>query len=264
MSRKMKKALKYFDYWLGYYTSNECIGFQEVVGFDSQSKDTMNLVEWQSYRKGELTENDTWHSWMNLLATEERRKFLLFDFLTTKLSRNGKILDLGCGQGHVSIMLFHAGYQIVLSDFDETVIPKKLPPYNKLFSKYDLLSISSEELQEFSDILLVQVDYIFDGSVLEKFLKKCQKSQINVHFINTQILGPFRFLKFKYSETDRLKEPKLKVHGLMRSVGFYKRLAHSAGYTKLHFQRLQRIKSPNEDMSSYFYFGFLCNASVEK
>ena len=129
----MKRMLKDLDYFLSHFIQGECLGFQEVIGFESKSQDTMNLTEWESYRSNELTEEDDWLNWMNLLACKERRKFLLFDFLTTKISQNGKLLDIGCGQGHIPILLSHTGYDVVFSEFDETVIPKKIKPYNKMF-----------------------------------------------------------------------------------------------------------------------------------
>lgn len=253
----MKRIFKDLDYFLGRFTRNECKGFSEIVGFKSESQDTMNLTEWQSYRGNELAQEDDWQNWMNLLGGKERRKFLLFDFLTTKISQNGKLLDIGCGQGHISILLSHAGYDVVFSEFDETVLPNKIHPYNKMFQKHDLLSVTTEDLMKFSDILLVQVDYIFNGETLGIFLEKCKKSGVNVHFINTQILGPFRFLKFKKLESLNLNDPRIKTHGYMRSVGFYTCLAHAAGYNILDFQRIQRCKDSKEDLSSYFYFGML-------
>ena len=246
--------IKSLDYWLGKYSANECIGFlRKNPSFKSETDKTMNLSEWQDYRDNELLGKNDWESWMYLLAGKERIKFFLFDFLSTRFSKKSKILDVGCGQAHISMMLHYTGFDITLAEYDKSVVPRRISPFSNMFRDLDITNISIGELVGFTDILLVQVDYIFDSATLKTFLRKCRNAEVNVHFINTQVLGPLRFLKFKQSEKSRSNNPAAKEHGYMRSLGCYKELATACQYTKCNIKRLNGSKETSGTLSSYFY-----------
>ncbi len=247
------RIIKAFDSLIGRFFYLETLGFQEVKDFKSISNHNMVKDEWMSYRSLEQTSDNVLTNWLDLLAGKERRKFFIFDFLSTRISKNSKLLDIGCGQAHISVMLYHFGIDVDFSEYDDSVIPNKLKPYSDKFHNYDFENISVNELSKYDDILMVQVDYIFSTNTLIKFFKKCKLANVRVHIVNTQIFGPARYFKFKSIESKRKNDRSIKQHGFMRTIGSYKKIAALSNYKGI---KSKKISGYNDEISSYYYFNF--------
>lgn len=98
--------------------------------------------------------------WSSRESTPDILKFIN-DY---KISKNDKILDLGCGEGRDAISLLNKGYNVFAVDYSRTVIEKckELSDYkfNDRFKQFDLIS----------DRMRKKFDYIYSIAVLHMFV----------------------------------------------------------------------------------------------
>ena len=223
----MYKIFKNADTYLGNFFDLEMQGFSGPDKFLSVSKDTMVIEEWISYRMLELSDTDDMHSWLKLLAGKESRKFLIFSELVNLLNREGRFLDFGCGQGHIGILLSLAGYNVSFCDYSDFVVPARIELTKGRFFKANFETFNG--FNEFDVVVITQVDYIFDKSTLELYLKRAAVCHTRVIIITTQLLGPCRYIKNLFQISKRLRDRNLKKHGYLRSLGVYKQIGRKIG-----------------------------------
>lgn len=81
-----------------------------------------------------------------------------------KISKDSKILDLGCGEGRDSIYLLNNGYNVLAVDYSKTAIEKcrelSNNNYNEKFMQFDLIK----------DRLNDKFDFIYSIAVLHMFI----------------------------------------------------------------------------------------------
>jgi len=209
----------------------------------------MSLEEWSSYRERELIHGNTLMSWLALLAGKESRKFLLYNELKSIISIDKPVVDFGCGQSHIGILLKVAGFEVLFSDADDTVLPAILSEFKTSFLKYSFPDVGFIPVG--STVLLTQVDYIFSKDELEGFLTALRKKSCEVIFINTQISGPFGLVRSKLLFRSRLANSKLKRHGFKRTLGTYNKLGKLTGFSAVKIFRSDTI-----ELKSYYFIHF--------
>ena len=207
----------------------------------------MDLEEWKSYHDLENpSEQAPIFSWLSLLSKKERRQFLIFHELT-KILDHKKILELGSGQGHIGVFLNLAGYDVSLSDFDDSVLVNQIKDIDLKVKEVDFAKIS-HDLETYSCVIAVQLDYIFDEDKLKNFFKICSLSKTDIIFVNSQIFGPINYINYSIKQNNRSKH--LKQHGYMKTLGFYKRLAKKNSM-KFSFKR-----SKHDLIDGYYFLKF--------
>lgn len=223
------KLIRLMDNYLGNLFAGEKTGFTEVDStWTSKSNEKMDREEWEDYRANEDVTNKTpMQSWLMSLATRERRKFYVFDELL-KITEYSRILELGSGQGHVGTMLNFAGRSTDLSEFSGGLLYPQISDFDFSHFQLDLNAIGEAILEKYDCVLGVQLDYIFDSEKIKRFLEKCSKSNTDVIFVNTQIIGPLNYLAYCFKQKSRLKV--LKKHGFVRSLGCYRKVGKIAGF----------------------------------
>jgi len=223
-----KRLIRCSDITLGGLFFFETHGFTAIDGFISEGRDTMNIKEWESYRTIEMTDSDSTTNWLKLIAGKEQRKFLIFSELVEKIPRNLRLLDFGCGQGHVGVLFSLAGYNVSFSDYTNLVIPAKLNWTKHNFFCADFKSFNN--FSEFDVILLTQVDYIFNKSEITDFLGRAKAHGCRVIFVTTQVFGPLGYFWSLINLPKRKLNPGIKFHGWMRTIGIYRRIGNKLGF----------------------------------
>lgn len=103
--------------------------------------------------------------------------FTIWNYVMSRLNKNDKILDLGCGPGHLSNLLYDNGFNYYIGvDFSEIAISMakdKVPIYN--FIKSDLYNFDFTEYADFKFISIEVFEHL-DDDIL--FIKKLPKSNI--------------------------------------------------------------------------------------
>lgn len=245
----MNKYLRIIDTKLGSQIQRETFGFIGGDEFDKVSHETMNKLEWESYRNRERQSNDAVLDWLKVLANRESRKFLIYLDIKEFIVNSNRLLDFGCGQGHVGVMMMLRGNEVDFCDYTEVVLPNDMYFSSQRFFKADFHEF--DKFSNYDTILLTQVDYIFSSQELFKFLSKARLQGTRIIITNTQIVGPFRYLWNRISLKSRQRNPHLKHHGYLRSLGVYKQLGYDAGYVKVSFKT-----SRFRDLWTYSYIIF--------
>jgi SAM-dependent methyltransferase len=237
------------DNSFGKFLDLEIDGFIGQDDFEKMTSETMSKDEWVSYRVRERIYGDNYLSWITLLATRESRKFFIFNEIVKLIPANSRVLDFGCGQGHVGHLLGHHGFDVSFCDYTDEVLPAKLDSTKERFFICDFNDFL--QFNDYDFILLTQVDYIFTHNELLLFLEKASKYSVQVLFVNTQIIGPLRFIWNLLNRSKRLNDNKLKKHGYVRSLGSYKKLARQA-----KFGHVKLFTSNYNDLWTYHYILF--------
>jgi hypothetical protein len=245
----MYKYIKKIDTKLGSKISLETVGFIGNDEFEKVSQDTMNKSEWESYRNRERFSNDAVLDWLKVLANRESRKFLVYLDINEFIGNPTRLLDFGCGQGHVGVMMMLRGNEVDFCDYTDVVLPNDMYFSSQRFFKADFHEF--DKFINYHTILLTQVDYIFSSQELFKFLSKARVQDARVIITNTQIVGPLRHLWNRIRYKRRQRNPHLKKHGYLRSLGVYKRLGYDAGYGRVSFKT-----SRFRDLWTYSYIIF--------
>jgi 2-polyprenyl-3-methyl-5-hydroxy-6-metoxy-1,4-benzoquinol methylase len=131
----------------------------------------------------------------------------------------GKILELGCGAGDVSIKLAQRGFDVVGIDFSITAIKwaneKAAAIFSKTAANFDFEKIRFFEADVTDDNLLTdeQFDLIIDGNCLHCLFDEARASFYNnvkrlikhsgYFFVASAIMAPNAHEKPKISEIDR-------------------------------------------------------------
>ena len=142
--------------------------------FDNQKMDNKVDDYYKAYEKrySQVYEKDM--LWSCRDATPEVLNFVI-DY---KISRNDKILDLGCGEGRDAIHLLNNGFNVLAVDYSQTVIEKCKQlsnyKYNNHFKQLDLIS----------DKIGEKFDYIYSIAVLHMFVLKEHRNRF-LSFIRT-------------------------------------------------------------------------------
>jgi len=249
MSNKIYGIFRSIDSSFGRLFDSEINGFIGDDEFRKEGNDTMNAAEWRSYRSIENGGDPSFNSWVRLLAGKEARKMLIFLHLQQYIKKSERILDFGCGQSHIGVLFSSLGFQVHFCDNVENVFPAILPPFKEKFFHSDFRSFN--DFASYDTIILTQIDYIFECGELQKFLNKAFEASTKVIFVNTQIVGPLRFLWNKIRLRARLDSPELKNHGFLRTLGKYERLGRGAGYSKVDIAR-----SSFDELKTYFFITF--------
>lgn len=102
----------------------------------------------------------------SLWSSRENTKDVLNAIETLNLTKNNKILDLGCGEGRDAIILLEKGYNLLAVDYSNTVIKKCNELTNNLYiNNFKQLDIITDSLNE-------KYDFIYSVAVLHMFLTK--------------------------------------------------------------------------------------------
>jgi SAM-dependent methyltransferase len=234
------------DNYMGRFLDMEIDGFIGSDDFEKMTSETMSKDEWVSYRVRERIYGDNYLSWIALLATRESRKFFIFNEIVNLIPASSRVLDFGCGQGHVGHLLSLYGFNVSFCDYSDEVLPAKLDSTKNSFFISDFNDFS--QFNEYDFILLTQVDYIFSNNELLKFLEKASKYSVKVLFVNTQIVGPSRFIWNLVNKPKRLNDKGLKKHGYLRSLGSYKKLASQS-----KFGSVKIFTSKYGELWTYYY-----------
>lgn len=135
-------------------------------------KNLESNLNWNDYEFGKNFCNSIKR---NNTQTEKEIKFII-KYL--RLKPKSKILDLGCGDGRLSIELAKKGFFVTAIDLNEFAIEKGIKEAKDLNIKFineDILNFKTEE--KFSSVLIVFNHFgIFNKNQINKLLKKIYSS----------------------------------------------------------------------------------------
>lgn len=99
-----------------------------------------------------------------LWSTKEPSLIVLDTILKYKVSKESKILEIGCGEGRDAIYLLNNGYNVLAIDYSNAVIEKCRELSNHLydnnFKQFDIMN----------DVLDDKYDFIYSVSVIHMFV----------------------------------------------------------------------------------------------
>lgn len=225
--------LRRIDQYFGRFISVSEEGWTEKTD-QSQNKDTMDESEWLKYRKDETLSNKTaLFSWIKLLANKEARKFYIFEAVYKIIKKNNfqQILEIGSGQCHISTLLHCSGVKITPTEIGaQNLLIEKIQDLSLPTKEMRLENINEDVLKDVDCILAVQVDYIFKEEELKKLFIMASKTKTNILLVNTQVIGPLQWIKYKILKKSRTNNNAHKKHGYVRSIAKYVSFAKEAGF----------------------------------
>lgn len=242
------KFLRKIDNYLGALCSLTRTGYTEVDIWESKSKESMDKIEWDLYRESEKIKGKSiTYSWFSILAKKERRQFFLFNELCEILNYD-RVLELGSGQGHVGVFLNLVGINVDLSEYSDNLLAPNVEGLQVSSKKLDFRDISAEELVDYGCVFSIQLDYMFDYAEISRFFEQCMKSKTDIIFVNSQIIGPLNYINYFLRQKSR--EVRLKKHGFVRTLGFYKKLAN------MHNMKISIQRFKYAPINSYYLMKF--------
>jgi hypothetical protein len=141
------------------------------------------------------------------------------------------------------------GYEVVPTEIEnQNLLIDSISDLNITVEILDLLNITVENMR-MGVILAIQVDYIFNDEEISVLLSKAKKTDTDVIFVTTQVIGPIQKIKYMLLKNKRSNNRNLKQHGYVRSLGMYRELAKKNKMKIL-------ITKANKAIDSYYFIKF--------
>lgn len=259
----IKDLLIDFDVWMGgvisleqpLTTADRNLDVKE--GVQPYSVDEWKTTRLRGYNKigqdGEKLENN--EKYFNHMVCEEKRK--LFAALSlvhnVDLGKYRSIFEIGCGEMMQAFIVkqYFPNIRYLATDIDPYIIEKCshltiLDSIEK--GVYNVLEDSPEIFSEFDLIISWGVEYAIDSTNLLELLCFAKRYSIPVLICTQQIIGPMRYVSRKIKTNSfnpqRLAREGVRLHGWVRTVRYWKRVAEDAN------MRLEVLNSPSTQIGN--------------